>query len=70
MKQERKNVPMHKEHLKRVFGYASSVARLLKISDAAVCKWNEVPEKYHRPLINEAKKRGYTLTIKQLRNQE
>jgi hypothetical protein len=70
MKRKRKNTPLHKLHIKRVFRFASNVARLLEISDAAVCKWHEVPEEYHEKLIASAKERGYELTIKQLRNQE
>jgi hypothetical protein len=49
------------EHLARVFGSQAEVGRIVGVDKSTVNRWNHVPAKYHRRLIEEARNRGAAL---------
>lgn len=57
---ERRNTEVV-EHLARVFGSQSEVARVVGVDKSTVNRWNHVPAKYHRRLLDEARSRGVAL---------
>jgi DNA invertase Pin-like site-specific DNA recombinase len=48
--------------LAKAFGSQAEVARLLGIDKSTVTRWANVPAKYHRRLLDEAKRRKVALS--------
>lgn len=49
------------DKLMKVFGSQAEIGRICGIDKSTVNRWNNVPAKYHRKLLDAAKKAGQQL---------